>query len=184
MDVDDCIECAKEFGRRLADELKVPVYLYGMAVAKGEEKKHRVTLPQIRAGEYEAITAKITKDEWRPDFGPAEFVSRWGCTATGVRKFLIAFNINVLGTKEQAHRIALNIREQGRGQQQQQQPGRLKAVQGIGWWLDEARMAQISLNLTDHDVTPMHVAYEEVFNYFLTLKLIDAVAICHLQLNK
>jgi glutamate formiminotransferase len=164
VDVEDCIECAKEFGRRLADELKVPIYLYGMAVDKGEEKKHRVTLPQIRAGEYEAIASKITKDEWRPDFGPAEFVPRWGCTATGVRKFLIAFNINVLGTKEQAHRIALNIREQGRGQQAGQQPGRLKAVQGIGWWLDEARMAQISLNLTDHDVTPMHVAYEEVLS--------------------
>ena len=159
--MDDCIECAKEFGRRLAQEIKVPVYLYGMAVANGEsERKHRVTLPQIRAGEYEAIASKITKDEWRPDFGPAEFVPRWGCTATGVRKFLIAFNINVLGTKEQAHRIALNIREQGRGQPGQ--PGRLKAVQGIGWWLDEARMAQISLNLTDHDITPMHLAYEEV----------------------
>lgn len=64
----------------------------------------------------------------------------------------------MLGTKEQAHRIALNLREQGRGLNE---PGRLKAVQGIGWWLDEAKMAQISLNLTDHDVTPIHTAYEE-----------------------
>ena len=100
----------------------------------------------------------MTKEEWKPDFGPADFVARWGATATGVRKFLIAFNINVLGTKEQAHRIALNLREQGRGPSE---PGRLKAVQGIGWWLDEAQIAQISLNLTDHDVTPIHSAYEE-----------------------
>ncbi|KZS20086.1 Formimidoyltransferase-cyclodeaminase [Daphnia magna] len=127
VDVDDCVQCAKEFGRRLADELSLP----------------------------------INKDEWKPDFGPCEFVSRWGATATGVRKFLIAFNINVLGTKEQAHRIALNLREQGRGSNE---PGRLKAVQGIGWWLEEAQMAQISLNLTDHDVTPIHAAYEEARN--------------------
>lgn len=100
----------------------------------------------------------MPKEEWTPDFGAAEFVSRWGATATGVRKFLIAYNVNVLGTKEQAHRIALNLREQGRSASE---PGRLKAVQGIGWWLDEAQMAQISLNLTDHDVTPIHVAYEE-----------------------
>lgn len=101
---------------------------------------------------------QLPKEEWTPDFGPRGFVSRWGATATGVRKFLIAYNVNVLGTKEQAHRIALNLREQGRSPSE---PGRLKAVQGIGWWLDEARMAQISLNLTDHDVTPIHVAYEE-----------------------
>ncbi|XP_046652431.1 formimidoyltransferase-cyclodeaminase-like [Daphnia pulicaria] len=155
VDVEDCIRCAKEFGRRLATELSVPVYLYGMAAEKGA---HRVTLPQIRAGEYEAISQKINKEEWKPDFGPSEFVSRWGATATGVRKFLIAFNVNVLGTKEQAHRIALNLREQGRGPNE---PGRLKAVQGIGWWLEEAQIAQISLNLTDHDVTPIHTAYEE-----------------------
>lgn len=158
VDVDDCVQCAKEFGRRLADELSLPVYLYGMAAEKGA---HRISLPQIRAGEYEAIKDKINKDEWKPDFGPCEFVSRWGATATGVRKFLIAFNINVLGTKEQAHRIALNLREQGRGSNE---PGRLKAVQGIGWWLEEAQMAQISLNLTDHDVTPIHAAYEEARN--------------------
>lgn len=75
------------------------------------------------------LLLQIGKPEWKPDFGPAQFVPRWGATATGVRKFLIAFNINVLGTKEQAHRIALNLREQGRGPNE---PGRLKAVQGIG----------------------------------------------------
>ena len=96
---------------------------------------------------------------WAPDFGPAEFVPSWGASMVGVRKFLIAYNVNLISTKEQAHRVALNIREQGRGPGQ---PGRLKAVQGIGWYLEEANVAQVSLNLTDHDVTPIHVAFEEV----------------------
>ena len=77
---------------------------------------------------------------------------------TGVRKFLIAYNVNLLSTKEQAHKIALNLREKGRGADQ---PGRLKAVQGLGWWLAEKNIAQISLNITDMDITPMHRAYEE-----------------------
>ena len=77
---------------------------------------------------------------------------------TGVRKFLIAYNVNLLSTKEQAHKIALNLREKGRGADQ---PGRLKAVQGLGWWLAEKNIAQISLNITDMDVTPMHLAFEE-----------------------
>ena len=77
---------------------------------------------------------------------------------TGVRKFLIAYNVNLLSTKEQAHKIALNLREKGRGADQ---PGRLKAVQGLGWWLAERNIAQISLNITDMDITPMHLAFEE-----------------------
>ena len=77
---------------------------------------------------------------------------------TGVRKFLIAYNVNLLSTKEQAHKIALNLRSKGRGADQ---PGRLEAVQGLGWWLAERNIAQISLNITDMDVTPMHLAFEE-----------------------
>merc|ERR1719204_344828 len=115
-------------------------------------------MPQIRAGEYDGLQAKLNKEDWQPDFGEPKFVPSWGATVTGVRKFLIAYNINLLATKEQAHRIALNLREKGRGVDQ---PGRLKACQGIGWWLGEQNIAQISINLTDMDVTPMHVAYEE-----------------------
>ena len=100
----------------------------------------------------------MKKAEWSPDFGKAKFVPSWGATVTGVRKFLIAYNINLVATKEQAHRIALNLRSQGRGKDQ---PGRLDAVQGIGWWLAESNIAQISLNLTDMDLTPMHLAFEE-----------------------
>merc|ERR1719500_1447738 len=115
-------------------------------------------MPQIRAGEYEGLQEKLKSVEWAPDFGPASWVPSWGGTVTGVRKFLIAYNINLVSTKEQAHRIALNLRSKGRGPGQE---GRLGECQGIGWWLQEANIAQISLNLTDMSVTPMHVAYEE-----------------------
>jgi len=86
-------------------------------------------------------------------------VPSWGASMVGARKFLLAYNINMLSTKEQAHRIALDLREAGRGPSES---GKLKAVQGIGWWLAEANMAQISFNLTDQEITPLHVAYEEV----------------------
>eukprot|EP00093_Oithona_nana_P014865 14865.XXX_972284_975935_1 [CDS] Oithona nana genome sequencing. len=152
--VEECVQISKQFGRRLADELGVPVYLYGAA----SEKEYRKTMPQIRSGEYEGLESKLKKSEWAPDFGQADFVSSWGATVTGVRKFLIAYNVNLVSTKEQAHRIALNLRTQGRNGGQ---AGRLKAVQGIGWWLAEKNIAQISLNLTDMDETPMHIAYEE-----------------------
>jgi glutamate formiminotransferase/formiminotetrahydrofolate cyclodeaminase len=151
--MEDCVRCALEFGRRAADELGIPVYLYEGA----SQQEHRKSLKQIRAGEYEGFAAKITKPEWKPDFGPATFDPAWGATVTGARFFLVAYNVNVLGTKEQAHRIALNVREQGRGPEE---PGRLKAVKGIGWWVDEYDMAQVSMNLDDYTVTPPHVAFE------------------------
>ncbi|KAL1771869.1 formimidoyltransferase-cyclodeaminase [Sigmodon hispidus] len=152
--MDECVLCAKAFGQRLAEELNVPVYLYGEAA----QKPSRQTLPAIRAGEYEALPEKLKQAEWVPDFGPSSFVPSWGATVTGARKFLIAFNINLLSTKEQAHRIALNLREQGRGKDQ---PGRLKKVQGIGWYLDEKNLAQVSTNLLDFEVTALHTVYEE-----------------------
>ncbi|XP_006163190.1 formimidoyltransferase-cyclodeaminase [Tupaia chinensis] len=152
--MDECVLCAQAFGQRLAEELDVPVYLYGEA-ARTDSRR---TLPAIRAGEYEALPEKLRQTEWMPDFGPSSFVPQWGATVTGARKFLIAFNINLLSTKEQAHRIALNLREQGRGKDQ---PGRLKKVQGIGWYLDEKNLAQVSTNLLDFEVTGLHTVYEE-----------------------
>ncbi|XP_033371805.1 formimidoyltransferase-cyclodeaminase isoform X3 [Parus major] len=153
--MEECVTCAHIFGQRLAAELGVPVYLYG-AAARDERRK---ALPSIRAGEYEALPEKLAKPEWAPDFGPPAFVPRWGATVTGARTFLIAYNINLLCTKELAHRIALNIREQGRGPNQ---PGRLKKVQGIGWYLEEENMAQVSTNLLDFETTPLHTVYEEI----------------------
>ena len=145
--MEDCVACANDFGKLVALELGIPVYLYGHAAKAGE---HRVLLPQIRAGEYEGLADRITRPEWAPDYGPAQFVPtvrRWGATAAGARKFLIAYNVNILGTKEQAHRIALNVRDQGRGPDQ---PGRLKECKGIGWWVDDYNLAQVSVNLTDY----------------------------------
>uniref|UniRef100_A0A8B9W3Z5 Formimidoyltransferase-cyclodeaminase n=1 Tax=Bos mutus grunniens TaxID=30521 RepID=A0A8B9W3Z5_BOSMU len=152
--MDECVLCAQAFGQRLAEELGVPVYLYGEAA----RMTSRQSLPAIRAGEYEALPEKLKQAEWAPDFGPSSFIPSWGATATGARKFLLAFNINLLSTKEQAHRIALNLREQGRGKDQ---PGRLSKVQGIGWYLDEKNLAQVSMNLLDFEVTGLHTVYEE-----------------------
>jgi glutamate formiminotransferase / formiminotetrahydrofolate cyclodeaminase len=152
--MEECVECAKVFGARAGEELGIPIYLYEDA----QPLEYRKSLKHIRAGEYEGIAKKIVQPEWKPDFGPAEFIPSWGATATGARFFLVAYNVNILGTKEQAHRIALNIREQGRGEGE---PGRLRAVKGIGWWVDEYNMAQVSMNLDNYNITPPHVAFEE-----------------------
>ncbi|XP_068403332.1 formimidoyltransferase-cyclodeaminase isoform X3 [Eschrichtius robustus] len=152
--MDECVLCAQAFGQRLAEELGVPVYLYGEAARTAS----RQSLPAIRAGEYEALPEKLKQAEWAPDFGPSSFVPSWGATVTGARKFLIAFNVNLLSTREQAHRIALDLREQGRGKDR---PGRLRKVQGIGWYLDEKNLAQVSMNLLDFEVTGLHTVYEE-----------------------
>jgi glutamate formiminotransferase/formiminotetrahydrofolate cyclodeaminase len=151
--MDECVACAREFGRRAADELGIPIYLYEAAA----ERDYRRALKHIRSGEYEGLREKMIQQEWEPDFGPAEFVPEWGATAAGARFFLIAYNVNVLGTKEQAHRIALDVREQGRGPDE---PGMLKAVKGIGWYVDEYGMAQVSMNLDDYRQTPPHAAFE------------------------
>ncbi|RWS28721.1 Formimidoyltransferase-cyclodeaminase-like protein, partial [Leptotrombidium deliense] len=155
VEIEECVYCARKFAERLASELKVPVYLYGFAA----HQDYRRTVPQIRAGEYEGLKDKLLLPEWKPDYGTNEFVPSWGATMAGCRKFLIAYNVNLIATKEQAHKIALNIREQGRGPND---PGRLRCVQAIGWWLSEANISQVTINLTDYEVTPIHIAYEEV----------------------
>jgi glutamate formiminotransferase/formiminotetrahydrofolate cyclodeaminase len=151
--MEECVACAKEFARRAADELGIPIYLYEAAA----DREYRTALKDIRAGEYEGLREKIVKPEWEPDFGPATFVPEWGATAAGARFFLIAYNVNVLGTQQQAHRIALDVREQGRGPDE---PGMLRAVKGIGWYVEEYGLAQVSMNLDDYRVLPPHVAFE------------------------
>jgi len=93
--MEDCVACAHAFGRRAAEELGIPLYLYEAAASQ----PHRTALKQIRAGEYEGLADKITRPEWRPDFGPAELVPSWGATATGARFFLIAYNVNILAPR-------------------------------------------------------------------------------------
>uniref|UniRef100_A0A6Q2Y3G1 Formimidoyltransferase-cyclodeaminase n=1 Tax=Esox lucius TaxID=8010 RepID=A0A6Q2Y3G1_ESOLU len=153
--MEDCVNCANVFAQRLTDALHVPVYLYGEAARKDNRK----SLPSVRSGEYEGLSEKLKRPEWAPDYGPDTFVPSWGATVTGARKFLVAYNVNLLSTKEQAHRIALDIREQGRSKDQ---PGLLKKVQGMGWYLEEANIAQVSTNILDYELTPVHTVYEEV----------------------
>ncbi|OGU39611.1 MAG: glutamate formimidoyltransferase [Ignavibacteria bacterium GWB2_35_12] len=153
--MEDCVECAKEFGRRAAEEIGIPLYLYEYA----QEKEYRKKLPQIREGEYEELAGRIKTTDWKPDFGPAEFVPEWGATVTGARFFLIAYNINILGTNNQAHRIALNIREAGRGEDE---PGLMKEIKAIGWFVEEYNMAQVSINMTNYLVSPPHIVFEQV----------------------
>ncbi|XP_077555525.1 formimidoyltransferase-cyclodeaminase-like isoform X2 [Haemaphysalis longicornis] len=163
-DMEDCVSCARKFGEKLSEELNVPVYLYGFAA----HHDYRRIAPQIRSGEYEGLSEKILKPEWKPDYGPAEFVPRWGATMSGAHVYLIAYNINLLSTKEQAHRIALDIREKGRGKDK---PGLLKKIQAKGWWLEESNIAQVSVNVVDNDITPIHVVFEEVLRIANSLKL-------------
>jgi glutamate formiminotransferase/formiminotetrahydrofolate cyclodeaminase len=153
--MDECVEISKTFGRLAAEALGVPFFLYDASAVDDYRRK----LPQVRKGEYEGLAKRLTEPEWKPDFGPAEFIPQWGATATGARSFLIAYNVNILGTSNQAHRIALNLREAGRGPDA---PGRLKAVKGMGWFVNEYNMAQVTVNLNDYQVTPMHVLFEEV----------------------
>lgn len=153
--MDDCVRIAKAFARRAAEELKVPFFLYEEA----SDRDYRKRLPDVRQGEYEGLAERLNDPRWIPDFGPAEFVPAWGATATGARMFLIAYNVNILGTSNQAQRIALDLREAGRGAGR---PGKLKAVKGMGWFVDECNMAQVTVNLTNYRETPIHVLFEEV----------------------
>jgi glutamate formiminotransferase/formiminotetrahydrofolate cyclodeaminase len=153
--MDECVAVSKTFARLAAEALGVPFFLYEAAAVNDYRRK----LPQVRKGEYEGLAARLKEPEWKPDFGPAAFVPQWGATATGARSFLIAYNVNILGTSNQAHRIALNLREAGRGPDQ---PGRLKEVKGMGWFVDEYNVAQVTVNLNDYKVTPIHVLFEEV----------------------
>ena len=153
--MEECVEISKKFAERAAKELGIPMYLY----EHSQTRDYRRKLPQIRKGEYEGLPEKIKLDEWKPDYGPAEFVPTWGATVTGARFFLLAFNVNILGTSNQAHRIALNLREIGRGPNE---PGRFKELKGIGWYVDEYNMAQCSFNLNNYHVTSLHEVFEAV----------------------
>jgi glutamate formiminotransferase/formiminotetrahydrofolate cyclodeaminase len=162
--MEECVAVAREFGRRAAEELQVPFFLYEEAA----EHDYRRKLPDVRRGEYEGLAGRLKDPDWKPDFGPTEFVPEWGATATGARMFLIAYNVNILGTSNQAHRIALNLREAGRGEDQ---PGRLKAVKGMGWFVEEYNMAQVTVNLNNYKVTAIHTLFEAVLEEAAALKV-------------
>ncbi|MFH1982057.1 MAG: glutamate formimidoyltransferase [Pseudomonadota bacterium] len=159
-----CVDIANTFGRQLAEELQVPVYLYEHAAKEDYRRK----LSDVRQGEYEGLAERLADPRWQPDFGPARLVPAWGATAVGARMFLIAYNVNVLGTANQAHRIAMNLREAGRGPDE---PGRFKAVKAMGWFVDDANVAQVTVNLNDYRETNIHTLYETVKEEAAALRL-------------
>ena len=162
--VEECIELARQLGARVGNELHIPVYLYEHAATRDDRR----SLADIRVGEYEALAEKLKRPEWKPDFGPATFHATAGATVIGCREFLIALNAN-LNTRNhrKANAVAFDVRSKGRAKNDDAgnaiaEPGSLKEVRAIGWYIDEYDMAQISMNLTNYKVTPVHVAVEEV----------------------
>src|SRR2546430_181917 len=168
--MDDCVELARRLGERVGKELNVPVFLYEHACSA----PHRRNLADIREGEYEGCAKKLLDPRWQPDFGPAEFVPRTGAIVIGARKFLVAYNVN-LNTldKRLATRVAFDVRERGRMKRDEAgnpildakgepvwEPGLLKSVKAVGWVIPEFGTAQVSINLTDLDVTPLHVVFD------------------------
>ena len=153
---------AQQLAKRVGDDLQIPVYLYEAA----QPNPARNNLSLIRAGEYEGFFKKIKLPEWKPDFGPQEFDAKRGGTVIGARNFLVAYNINLNTTStRRANAIAFDIREAGRNievnGQKINQPGSLKFVKAIGWYIDEYGVAQISINLTNINKTPVHIAFDE-----------------------
>jgi glutamate formiminotransferase / formiminotetrahydrofolate cyclodeaminase len=168
--MDDCATLARRLGERVGKELSVPVYLYEHAASQPARRN----LADVRAGEYEGLPDRLKDRAWKPDFGPASFVPRSGAIVIGARRFLVAFNVN-LNTldKRLATRVALDVREKGRMRRDEHgqpvlddtgsplwDPGLLKSVKAVGWVIPELGCAQISMNLTDLDVTPLHVAFD------------------------
>lgn len=173
--MDEAAGYARQLAQRVGEELKIPVYCYEYAAF--EEK--RKNLANVRSGEYEGLPDKLKDPAWKPDYGPAEFVPRTGSIAIGARNFLVAYNVNLNTTStRRANSIAFDIREAGRVLREGDPvngkvikdesgepvriPGSLKKVKAIGWYIEEYGIAQISINLTDITVTPIHIAFEEV----------------------
>ena len=175
--MEETVSYAKKLGKRVGEELKIPVYLYEDAATKPERKN----LANIRSGEYEALEEKLKQQEWKPDFGSTSFdiAKKTGATAIGARDFLIAYNINLNTTStRRANAVAFDIREKGRISREGGtltgkilkdkkgntiwKPGSLKHVKAIGWFIEEYGIAQISMNLTNIKQTPIHIVFEEV----------------------
>jgi glutamate formiminotransferase/formiminotetrahydrofolate cyclodeaminase len=165
--MEDCVRYSKELARRVGEELQIPVYLYEYAATE----PYRKNLSDIRKGEYEALPEKLKDPKWKPDFGPAEFIARSGASVIGARQFLIAYNVNIFKNDLEtsvkvADFIAKNIRESGyKLPDGTRVPGRLKAVKAMGVELKQYSIAQVSMNLVDYTITPMHTVYEMIKEY-------------------
>ncbi len=174
--MEETAEYAHELGARVGKELEIPIYFYENA-AKSEERRNLAT---VRSGEYEGLEKKLQDPNWTPDEGPAKYdkAKTTGATAISARDFLVAYNINLNTTStRRANAVAFDIREAGRVKKEGNKltgktildehgeplriPGKLKAVKGIGWYIEEYGIAQISYNLTNISITPLHVAFDE-----------------------
>ena len=173
--MEETVEWARKLAKRIGEELEIPVYCYEHAACKEERKN----LAAVRSGEYEGLREKLRDTDWAPDFGKAVFNPRTGAIAVGARDFLVAYNVNLNTTStRRANAIAFDVRERGRAKREGHPltgkiirdgqgepvmiPGTLKAVKAIGWYIEEYGVAQISMNLTNISVTPVHVAFDEV----------------------
>lgn len=173
--MDEVAVYARKLAERIGTELHIPVYCYEYAAFRKERKN----LADVRAGEYEGLPQKLKDPAWKPDFGPAEFIKRTGAIAVGARDFLVAYNINLNTTSSRrANAIAYDVREKGRIMRKGNPltgeivrdkngnpvmiPGSLRAVKAIGWYIEEYGVAQISMNLTSLETTPIHIAFDEV----------------------
>ncbi len=172
--IEETAALATKLGQRIGEELGISVYLY----EKSAQKEERRNLATVRHGEYEGLKDKLQQKEWKPDFGPCELNEKSGAVAVGARDFLIAYNINLNTTStRRANAIAFDIREKGRikrigdpltgeivkdeNGEPVWEPGTLKSVKAIGWFIEEYGIAQVSMNLTDIRSTPIHIAFEE-----------------------
>lgn len=172
--MEETVAFARQLAERVGNELGIPVYCYENAAFT----ENRRNLANNRAGEYEGLPKKLSDPQWKPDFGPATFLPRTGAIAIGARDFLVAYNINLNTTStRRANAIAFDIREKGRPMREGNPitgkivkdengnpvniPGSLKACKAIGWYIQEYGIAQVSINLTNISVTPVHVAFEE-----------------------
>lgn len=173
--MEETVIYARKVAERIGNELSIPVFCYENAAFSDERKD----LAYCRSGEYEGLEKKLSDPVWKPDFGPATFNKRAGATAVGARDFLVAFNVNLNTTStRRANAIAFDVREKGRVKREGNPltgkiikdkegnnvmiPGSLKSVKAIGWYIAEYGIAQISMNLTNISVTPVHIAFEEV----------------------
>jgi len=170
--MDDCVEYAHRLGKRVGEELGIPIYFYEYAATKPEWQN----LAEVRKGEYEALPQKMKDPYWKPDFGPQKFNAKTGATAISAREFLIAYNINLNSRdKKKAHDLALSIREKGRLKRDKnnkivkdndgnklRQSGLFTHCKAVGWFIDEYNRAQISINLTNYKITPPHLVLEKV----------------------
>ncbi|HEV8196420.1 MAG TPA: glutamate formimidoyltransferase [Gemmatimonadales bacterium] len=173
--MEETAEWARRLAERVGRELEIPVYLYEAA----QPNPARKNLATIRAGEYEGLSRKMTEAAWKPDFGPAVFNPKSGATVIGARDFLVAFNVNLNTTStRRANAVAFDVRESGRVKREGDPltgkvikdaagqpvmiPGSLQAVKAIGWFIEEYGFAQVSMNLTDIAITPLHAAFAEV----------------------